>query len=318
MRILVTGGAGFIGSHLCRMLVGLGHRVICFDNLLTGTHDRIADLAEYENFAFINGDVTEPHALNFDGLDQIYHLACPASPLHYQKDPVRTVEIAVFGTYNILQLAQGCGAKVLYASTSEIYGEPLEYPQRETYWGNVNPVGPRSCYDEGKRCAETLCHDFALHRGVEAKIIRIFNAYGPAMSMSDGRVMPNIIQQALSGNDLTVYGDGSQTRSFCYIDDLLAGMLKVMATGSGFWGPVNLGNPETISIADLASLIIKMTQSKSKVVLCPLPQDDPTRRCPDITYVSEKTGWRPTVPLHMGLEKTIDYYRFARKSGSKH
>jgi len=309
VKILVTGGAGFIGSHLCRRLVGLGHHTICLDNLLTGMQDRVSDLLEYENFEFIIGDVTNLHSLNFAVLDQIYHLACPASPIHYQKDPVRTTETAVFGTYNILQLAQRCRAKVLYASTSEIYGDPFVNPQPETYWGNVNPVGPRSCYDEGKRCAETLCHDFALHRGVDAKIIRIFNTYGPAMSVNDGRVVPNFILQALNGNDLTVYGEGSQTRSFCYIEDLLAGMFKVMATENDFSGPVNLGNPETIAVANLATLIIKMTQSTSKVVFCPLPQDDPIRRCPDITQAYNKLGWQPIIPLQDGLEKTIVYYR---------
>jgi len=315
VKILVTGGAGFIGSHLCRRLVGLGYHVICIDNLLTGTQDRIADLIEHNNFKFIKGDVTDRHSLDFAVLDQIYHLASPASPVHYQADPVKTTETVVFGTYNILQLAQRCRAKVLYASTSEIYGDPLVHPQRETYWGNVNPIGPRSCYDEGKRCAETLCHDFAIHRGVEAKIIRIFNTYGPAMSMNDGRVVPNFILQALGGNDLTVYGDGRQTRSFCYIEDLLASIFKVMATENDFLGPVNLGNTEAISVANLAKLIIKLTKSTSKVVLCPLPQDDPTQRCPDITYAYEKLGWRPIVSLQEGLEKTIAYYRWTLQYG---
>ncbi len=309
MKILVTGGAGFIGSHLCRRLLGLGHCVICLDNLLTGTKERIVDLIAHNNFKFIHGDVIQLDSLHFGEIDQIYHLACPASPVHYQADPVKTTETAVLGTYNILQLSQGCGAKVLYASTSEIYGDPLLTPQSEIYWGNVNPVGPRSCYDEGKRCAETLCYDFANHRGVEAKIIRIFNTYGPDMSINDGRVVPNFIFQALKGKDLTIYGDGSQTRSFCYIEDLLSGMLKVMATDRNFLGPVNLGNPETISIAGLAELIIRLTNSTSKVAFYPLPKDDPTRRCPDITFASEKLDWRPTVSLMEGLEQTIVFYR---------
>ena len=305
-RILVTGGAGFIGSHLCRKLLSAGHEVICADNYFTGTKKNISDLIRHPYFELVRHDVIFP--LQFE-VDEIYNLACPASPVHYQSQPVKTIKTSILGAVNVLNLAQNLGAKVLQASTSEVYGDPLESPQREDYWGNVNPVGRRSCYDESKRCVETLFFDYHRQFATEIKVIRIFNTYGPYMQPNDGRVVSNFIVQALKGEDITIYGDGTQTRAFCYIDDLIEGMIKVMATGREFTGPLNLGNPAAFTIQELAEKVLSLTGSKSKVTFKVLPEDDPKQRRPDITLAREKLQWEPKVGLEEGLQKTIGYFR---------
>ncbi len=305
-RILVTGGAGFIGSHLCERLVDGGHDVICLDNLFTGTKSNIAKPLSAPNFEFIRHDVTEPLLLH---VDRIFNLACPASPLHYQHDPVQTVKTSVHGAINMLELARRCNARILQASTSEVYGDPSQHPQHEDYWGNVNPIGPRACYDEGKRCAETLFFDYHRQHGVDIRVVRIFNTYGPRMHPSDGRVVSNFIVQALLGRDITLTGDGSQTRSFCAVDDLVTAMMTYMELDDAPAGPINLGNPNEITISELAEMIIEMSGSASKVINIPLPKDDPTRRKPDIARAIETLDWTPKVPLADGLVTTIAYFQ---------
>ena len=304
-RILVTGGAGFIGSHLCDRLLSEGHEVIALDNLFTGRKDNFVQHLNNPRFEFLRHDITEPILLE---VDVVYHLACPASPVHYQHNPVKTIKTNVMGTINMLGLCKRVDAKLLLASTSEVYGDPLEHPQSETYWGNVNPIGARSCYDEGKRVAETLTTCYNQQNGVDTTIIRIFNTYGPRMLFDDGRVVSNFIIQALNGEDITVYGDGSQTRSFCYVDDLVEGMIRALNKDS-FHGPVNLGNPNEMTIGDLAKQVIEMTGSDSKIVTKPLPEDDPTRRRPDISVAEKELGWKPAVDLSVGLRKTIDEFK---------
>ena len=304
-RILITGGAGFLGSHLCKRLVSEGYEVLCVDNCFTGTRKNIADLLNNPNFEFIRHDIT--FSLYIEA-DEIFNLACPASPIHYQFDPVQTTKTSVHGAINMLGLAKRVKAKILQASTSEVYGDPEIHPQPESYWGKVNPVGPRSCYDEGKRCAETLFFDYHRQHGLKIKVARIFNTYGPRMHPNDGRVVSNFIVQALSNKDITVFGDGSQTRSFCYADDLIEGLIKMMNSPDDFTGPVNLGNPNEFSVLELAKKIIETTGSKSKIVFRPLPQDDPCQRQPDISLAKEKLDWRPTVNLDKGLKKTIEYF----------
>lgn len=304
-RILVTGGAGFLGSHLCDRLVETGADVICIDNFFTGSKKNIRHLAEKKNFEIIRHDLVEPIFLE---VDQIYNLASPASPVHYQYNPVKTVKTNVMGTVNMLGLAKRVKARILQASTSEVYGNPQQHPQEETYWGHVNPIGPRSCYDEGKRVAETLMMDYHRQNQVDVKIARIFNTYGPRMAVSDGRVVSNFIVQALEKAPLTIYGDGSQTRSFCYVSDMVEGLIRLM-NSDGFTGPLNLGNPTEFSIVDLAQLVIEITQSKSEIVHRSLPQDDPVQRCPDITLAKEKLKWEPVTPLREGLEQTTEYFR---------
>ncbi len=304
MRIIVTGGAGFIGSHLCKALLEQKHEIVCVDNLYTGSKRNIEPLFENPKFQFVEHDITEPYD---DSADQIYNLACPASPVHYQKDPVFTIKTSVVGMYNMLELAHKCKARILQASTSEVYGDPLEHPQKETYWGNVNPVGVRSCYDEGKRAAETLCMDFFRQHKVDVRIARIFNTYGPNMAQEDGRVVSNFIIQALKNKPLTVYGDGSQTRSFCYVSDMVHGLIKLM--NSDVVGPVNLGNPDEFTIKELAGEVIAQTKSKSQISHKPLPQDDPKQRRPDITLAKSKLNWNPEVKLAEGLKSTIGYFR---------
>lgn len=305
MRILITGGAGFLGSHLCDRLIAEGHEVICLDNFFTGRRKNILHLISNPNFEVIRHDVVQPILLE---ADRIYHLACPASPVHYQYNPVKTIKTNVLGTYNMLGLAKRVKARFLLASTSEVYGNPVEHPQKETYWGNVNPIGLRSCYDEGKRVAETLTMDYHRQSGVDVRIVRIFNTYGPRMMLDDGRVVSNFIVQALKGQDLTVYGDGGQTRSFCYVDDLIDGMVRMM-NSEKFTGPVNIGNPEEYTILDLAKKIISMTGSRSKIVYRPLPADDPVQRRPDISLAGQVLGWRPKVSVDDGLRMTIEYFR---------
>ncbi len=305
MRILVTGGAGFIGTHLCHRLVKQKHEVICLDNFFTGQKSNIADLLNNPMFELIRHDITEPILLE---VDQIYNLACPASPIHYQYNPVKTIKTNILGTLNMLGLAKRVKARILQASTSEVYGDPLQHPQKEEYWGNVNPVGIRSCYDEGKRSAETLMMDYHRQNKVDTRIVRIFNTYGPFMHENDGRVVSNFIVQALRKEDITVYGDGSQTRSFCYVDDLVEGMIRMM-NQDGFIGPVNLGNPEEYKVIELADKVIKMVVSSSKIVFKPLPENDPTRRRPDIGLAKEKLDWLPTISVDEGLDKTIEYFR---------
>ena len=304
-RILVTGGAGFIGSHLCEYLLGQGHEVICLDNYFTGRKANVVHLLSNPYFELVRHDVTTPY---FAEVDEIYNLACPASPVHYQYNPIKTVKTSVMGAINMLGLAKRVKAKVLQASTSEVYGDPAVHPQVETYWGNVNPIGIRSCYDEGKRCAETLFMDYHRQNGVRIKIIRIFNTYGPRMLMNDGRVVSNFIVQALKGEDITIYGDGSQTRSFQYIDDLVAGMTRMMATDESFIGPVNIGNPHEFTILELAEKVIALTGSASKLIRKPLPSDDPTQRRPDIRLAKERLDWEPHIQLEEGLKKTIAYF----------
>lgn len=305
MKILVTGGAGFIGFHLCSALLNKGHKVVAVDNFLTGTQENIDLLNKNENFEFTEHDINQP--LNVE-VDQIYNLACPASPIHYQKDPVQTTTTNVLGMINVLELAKQNGASVLQASTSEIYGDPLQSPQKEEYNGNVNTLGPRACYDEGKRCAETLCMDYLRQYQADIKIVRIFNTYGPNMYENDGRVVSNFILQALKNDDITVYGDGTQTRSFMYIDDLIRGIILMMDK-ENFRGPVNLGNPHEISINELAKTIIDLTGATSKIVYKDLPEDDPKRRFPDISLAKNALFWEPQVHLKDGLSKTIDYFK---------
>ncbi len=304
-RILVTGGAGFVGSHLCERLVKEGQTVICLDNYFTGRKENINHLREYHNFETIRHDVTEPIRLE---VDQIYNLACPASPVHYQYNAIKTVKTSVMGAINMLGLAKRVGARILQASTSEVYGDPHEHPQREEYWGHVNPIGERSCYDEGKRVAETLFFDYHRQNKVDIRVIRIFNTYGPRMMPDDGRVVSNFIVQALRGEDITIYGDGSQTRSFCYVDDLVEGMIRMMNQDS-FIGPVNLGNPGEFTIKELAEKVIAATGTKSGIIYKPLPSDDPKQRRPDITKAKTHLGWEPGIALDDGLRSTIDYFR---------
>ncbi|WP_244514841.1 UDP-glucuronic acid decarboxylase family protein [Ensifer sp. LCM 4579] len=304
-RILVTGGAGFLGSHLCELLLGAGHQVVCLDNFSTGLRRNIARLKRFDTFRVIAHDIVEP--LDIEA-DEIYNLACPASPPHYQIDPIQTTKTCVIGSLNLLELAARRGARILQASTSEVYGDPQVHPQVEAYWGNVNSFGPRSCYDEGKRCAETLFFDFHKVRGVEIKIVRIFNTYGPRMRPDDGRVVSNFIVQALKGEDITVYGDGSQTRSFCFVDDLIDGLVRLMGSPASLTGPVNLGNPGEFTIGELAEQVIQLTGSRSRIVRQPLPVDDPRQRRPDISLAARELGWRPTVNLSEGLAQTIRYF----------
>ncbi len=304
-RVLVTGGAGFIGSHLCERLLNSGHEVICLDNYFTGSKENIVHLMDNPFFELIRHDITFPF---FIEVDEIYNLACPASPVHYQYNAIKTVKTSVMGAINMLGLAKRIKAKVLQASTSEVYGDPEVHPQKEDYWGHVNPIGRRSCYDEGKRAAETLFMDYHLQNDVQIKIMRIFNTYGPRMHPRDGRVVSNFIVQALRGEDITIFGDGSQTRSFQYVDDLLNGATALMATDSSVTGPVNIGNPDEFTIKELAEMVIEMTNTKSKIVYKPLPQDDPMQRKPDITLARETLGWEPTIKLEEGLKDTIAYF----------
>jgi UDP-glucuronate decarboxylase len=310
-RILVTGGAGFIGSHLCEKLLKEGNEVICLDNFFTGRKENIAHLTDNPSFEVLRHDVIEPCLVE---VDQIYNLACPASPVHYQYNPVKTIKTNIMGTLNMLGLAKRVRARILQASTSEVYGDPKVHPQPETYWGNANPIGTRACYDEGKRCAEALM--FAYHRqnGVDIRVVRIFNTYGPRMLENDGRVVSNFIVQALRGHDMTVYGDGSQTRSFCYVDDLVDGLIKMM-NHDELYGPVNLGNPGEFTVLELANMVKKLTGSSSNIVYNPLPQDDPVQRRPDISIAKEKLGWRPLVGLEDGLLRSIEYFS-SRISGA--
>ncbi|MBU4012293.1 MAG: SDR family oxidoreductase [Proteobacteria bacterium] len=304
-RILITGGAGFLGSHLCERLISKGSEIICVDNCFTGTRKNMANLLNNPNFEFIRHDITFPLYIE---ADEIYNLACPASPIHYQFDPVQTTKTSVHGAINMLGLAKRVKAKILQASTSEVYGDPEIHPQPESYWGKVNPIGPRSCYDEGKRCAETLFFDYHRQHGLKIKVVRIFNTYGPRMHPNDGRVVSNFIVQALSNKDITVFGDGSQTRSFCYVDDLITGLIKMMNSPDEFVGPVNLGNPDEFSVLELAKKITELTGSKSKIVFRPLPQDDPLQRQPDISMAKEKLDWQPVIKLDEGLKKTVEYF----------
>jgi len=303
--VLVTGGAGFLGSHLCDRLIERGHDVICADNLFTGAKRNIEHLLDHPRFEFLRHDVTFPLYLE---ADEIYNLACPASPVHYQHDPVQTTKTSVHGAINMLGLAKRLKCKIFQASTSEVYGDPAEHPQRESYWGHVNPIGPRSCYDEGKRCAETLFFDYHRQHKLEIKVARIFNTYGPRMHPSDGRVVSNFIVQCLRGQPITIYGDGSQTRSFCYADDLIEGFLRLMATDAAVTGPINLGNPGEFTIRQLAEMTVEMTGAKSKLTFVDLPQDDPKQRRPDITLAVRHLAWEPKVPLRQGLERTIAYF----------
>ena len=305
-KILVTGGAGFIGSHLCKKLIEQGNDVICIDNYFTGTKENIAELFNNPYFEAIRHDICFPLYVE---VDEIYNLACPASPIHYQHDPVQTTKTTVHGAINMLGLAKRVNARILQASTSEVYGDPTEHPQKEDYWGNVNPIGPRSCYDEGKRCAETLFFDYQRQHDLDIKVIRIFNTYGPNMHPNDGRVVSNFIVQALTNQDITVYGNGEQTRSFCYVDDLIDGMIKMMSSAKGIYGPTNLGNPIEYKIIELAEMIIKLTNSKSKIINKNLPTDDPVRRKPDISRAKKDINWEPNIDVTDGLKKTIDYFK---------
>jgi UDP-glucuronate decarboxylase len=305
-RILVTGGAGFLGSHLCERLLAQGHDVLCVDNFFTGTKSNVAHLMTQPRFELLRHDVTFPLYVE---VDHIYNLACPASPIHYQFDPVQTTKTSVHGAINMLGLAKRVKAKILQASTSEVYGDPEIHPQKESYWGRVNPIGLRSCYDEGKRCAETLFFDYWRQHHVLIKVVRIFNTYGPRMHPDDGRVVSNFIIQALKGQEITVYGDGTQTRSFCFVDDLVEAMLRTMDTPDEFTGPINIGNPTEFTMLELAELVLKMTRAKSKLVFKPLPSDDPRQRQPDISLAKELLGWSPTTELEQGLERTIRYFR---------
>jgi UDP-glucuronate decarboxylase len=304
-RILVTGGAGFLGSHLCERLVAQGHEVLCVDNYFTGRRANVAHLLDAPNFELMRHDVTFPLYVE---VDEIYNLACPASPIHYQHDPVQTTKTSVHGAINMLGLAKRTRAKMFQASTSEVYGDPSVHPQTEEYWGNVNPIGPRSCYDEGKRCAETLCFDYHRQNGVRIKVVRIFNTYGPRMHPEDGRVVSNFIVQALKGEPITIYGDGSQTRSFAYVDDLIEGFLRMMASPDAVTGPINLGNPGEFTIRELAEKVLDLTGSRSRLEFRPLPENDPMQRQPDITRARETLDWTPKVPLDEGLRRTIPYF----------
>jgi UDP-glucuronate decarboxylase len=305
-RVLVTGGAGFIGSHLCKRLVNEGDEVICLDNLFTGSKDNIAELLDSHNFEFVRHDVTQPFLAE---VDLIYDLACPASPPHYQYNPIKTIKTNILGALNSLGLAKRVKGRVLLASTSEVYGDPSVHPQPESYWGNVNPIGVRSCYDEGKRCAETLFFDYHREHGIEIKVARIFNTYGPNMNPDDGRVVSNFIMQALRGDDITIYGDGKQTRSFCCVDELVDGLIRLMDSPAEFTGPCNLGNPSEFTMLELAEKIIALTGSDSHLKFLPLPSDDPKQRRPDITLAGERLGWKPRIELKDGLVKTIDYFK---------
>jgi len=305
-RTLVTGGAGFLGSHLCDRLISDGHDVLCVDNFFTGDKRNITHLLGHERFELLRHDVTFPL---FVEVDEIYNLACPASPIHYQHDPVQTTKTSVHGAINMLGLAKRLKARILQASTSEVYGDPTVHPQTEDYWGHVNPIGPRSCYDEGKRCAETLFFDYHRQLGLQIKVARIFNTYGPRMHIADGRVVSNFIVQALRGEPITLYGDGRQTRSFCYVDDLIDGLVRMMDSADEVAGPINLGNPSEFSMAELAERVIASTGSKSAVTYATLPEDDPRQRQPDISRAKDILGWQPTVPLEDGLERTIAYFR---------
>ncbi|WP_238230648.1 UDP-glucuronic acid decarboxylase family protein [Methylobacterium hispanicum] len=305
-RVLVTGGAGFVGSHLCERLLGQGHEVLCVDNFFTGARANVAHLLGHPRFELMRHDVTFPLYVE---VDEIYNLACPASPVHYQADPVQTTKTSVVGAINMLRLAKRVKAKILQASTSEVYGDPDVHPQPESYWGRVNPIGFRSCYDEGKRCAETLFFDYRRQHGMPVKVVRIFNTYGPRMHPNDGRVVSNLIVQALRGEPITLYGEGTQTRSFCYVDDLVEGLIRMMETGPAVTGPVNLGNPGEFTIRELADLVRELTGSTSEIVHRPLPPDDPRQRRPDIAQAEELLGWAPTIPLREGLARTIDYFR---------
>ncbi|MCX5853588.1 MAG: SDR family oxidoreductase [Deltaproteobacteria bacterium] len=305
-RILITGGAGFLGSHLCDRLIDTDNDVLCLDNFFTGSKENVIHLIGNPRFELIRHDIINPIYLE---VDEIYNLACPASPVHYQFNAIKTIKTNVMGAINTLGMAKRLKAKILQASTSEVYGDPDVHPQREDYWGRVNPIGIRSCYDEGKRAAECLMMDYHRQNRVAVKIARIFNTYGPRMALHDGRVVSNFIVQALRGEDITVYGDGSQTRSFCFVDDLIEGLIRMMATPDAFLGPVNIGNPDEFRIVDLAEMTIRMTNSPSKIVFRPLPQDDPLQRKPDITLAGEMLGWKPTVPLEKGLKRTIEYFK---------
>lgn len=304
-RVLVTGGAGFLGSHLCEHLLAQGNGILCVDNYFTGRKDNIAHLLSNNRFEAYRHDITFPLYVE---VDEIYNLACPASPVHYQFDPVQTAKTSVIGAINMLGLAKRLGIKILQASTSEVYGDPTTHPQTEIYRGNVNPLGPRACYDEGKRCAETLFFDYHRQHKLQIKVARIFNTYGPQMHLNDGRVVSNFIVQALKGEDITLYGDGSQTRSFCYVKDLIEGLIRLMGTPSDITGPMNLGNPHEISVRELAEQVIRLTRSSSRIVCRPLPEDDPMQRCPDISLASEIIGWEPKVQLDDGLKRTVSYF----------
>ena len=306
-RILVTGGAGFIGRHLCKRLLSENNKVICVDNIFTGSKENILDFINHPFFKFIQHDIALP--LYLEEVDEIYNLACPASPVHYQYDPIQTIKTNVYGAIHMLGMAKRVGAKILQASTSEIYGDPDIHPQSECYWGNVNPIGQRSCYDEGKRCAETLFFDYQRQHGLKIKVARIFNTYGPNMNVDDGRVVSNFVVQALRNQDITVYGNGSQTRSFCYINDLVDGLIRLMNSPDEIKGPINLGNPSEFTISDLAREIIKQTNSKSDITYLPLPSDDPSQRKPDITQAREKLTWEPKLSLEEGLKPTINYFK---------
>jgi len=310
-RILVTGGAGFVGTHLCRRLLDGGHRVVCMDNFSTGSMHNVAELLNNPAFSLLTQDVNE--AVNLE-VDEIYNLACPASPVHYQADPIATLKTSVVGALNMLELARDRNIPVLQASTSEVYGDPHVHPQSENYWGNVNPIGPRACYDEGKRSAETLFFDYRRQFGLPIKVVRIFNTYGPHMHPADGRVVANFIKQALSGDDITVYGDGTQTRSFCYVEDLVAGLMAMMSSRPDVTGPINLGNPEEFTIRQLADLILELTNSNSRIVHRPLPVDDPRQRLPDIEKARRLLDWTPSVPLRDGLTRTIAYFKTVREA----
>ena len=305
-RVMVTGGAGFLGSHLCERLLEEGHDVLCVDNLYTGSKQNIAHMLNHPYFEFIRHDITFPLYVE---VDEIFNLACPASPIHYQNDPVQTTKVNVHGSINMLGLAKRVKAKILQASTSEIYGDPTIHPQTEDYWGNVNCIGPRSCYDEGKRCAETLFFDYYRQHRLNIRVVRIFNTYGPRMHANDGRVVSNFIMQALAAEDITIYGSGDQTRSFCFVTDMIEGFMRMMAAPDDFVGPVNLGNPTEFTIRELAERVVQLTDSSSKIVHQPLPQDDPQRRRPDIRLAGEKLNWSPRVPLEEGLAKTIAYFK---------
>jgi len=305
-RVLVTGGAGFLGSHLCERLLAKGHDVLCVDNLYTGTKDNILHLLDEPHFELMRHDVTFPLYVE---VDEIYNLACPASPIHYQLDPVQTTKTSVHGAINMLGLAKRVKARILQASTSEVYGDPSIHPQPESYWGNVNPIGPRSCYDEGKRCAETLFFDYHRQHGLEIKVARLFNCYGTRMHAFDGRVVSNFIVQALRQEPITLYGDGSQTRAFCYVDDMIDGLIRLMESPADLTGPVNLGNPNEFTVRDLAEQVIALTGSRADLEYCPLPQDDPRQRQPDITLARERLGWLPETPLNEGLQPTVAYFR---------
>ena len=305
-RILITGGAGFLGSHLCERLLAAGHDVICLDNFFTGSKNNILHLMPHPRFELVRHDIINPIYLE---VDEIYNLACPASPVHYQFNPIKTIKTSVMGAINTLGLAKRVKASILQASTSEVYGDPEVHPQTEGYWGRVNPIGIRSCYDEGKRAAECLMMDYRRQNRVNAKIARIFNTYGPRMAVNDGRVVSNFIVQALTHRDITVYGDGSQTRSFCYVDDMVDGLIRMMATPADFSGPLNLGNPREFTILELAERVIGMTDSRAKIIFTPLPPDDPVQRKPDIGMAQKTLGWQPKIPIEEGIEKTIAYFR---------